>query len=74
MPFEQLGYYKEYIVGNKTIGIIQSESIDQGIGYENHIKTTLKEPLILDNGNTIKKGLEVKIIAYPFNGKRIRKQ
>lgn len=73
MQFEHLGYYKEYLVNNKTIGIIRSETINQGVGYENHIKKTLLEPLILDNGKKIKSGIEVKIIAYPFNGKRISK-
>lgn len=67
--FSHLGYFKEYYIDNKFIGIIVCEKDREVIGYNGRVKETLKENVCCSNKKVIKKGSEVTTLLYPLCGK-----
>lgn len=67
--FEDLGYFKEYYIGNKFIGTLPSVKDREVIGYCGQTKETILERLELQNNKVIKPNTEVTTILYPLCGK-----
>lgn len=67
--FQELGFYKEYWVKNKFIGIINCEKDREVVGYAGRKTETLTEPITLKNKKTLKLGTEVTTLLYPLCGR-----
>ena len=67
--FEDLGYFKEYYIGNKFVGTMPSEKDREVIGYCGQTKETILERLELQNKKVIKPNTEVTTILYPLCGR-----
>lgn len=72
--FEQLGYFTDYMIGDKYIGSIIMQKPDrETIGYFGRINDVATEDIILSNKKRIKKGQSFYSIMYPLCGKFIKK-
>ena len=71
--FEELGYFKEYFVGSKFIGVIKCEKDREVMGYNGRKIETLSEDTILGNKQKLKKGVEVTTYLQILCGKMLRK-
>ncbi|CAB4218093.1 hypothetical protein UFOVP1605_4 [uncultured Caudovirales phage] len=72
MQFEHLGFYKEYYVGNKFIGKIETRKDREEIGYSGRKKELLSADVDLGKGKKLKAGAEVITMIYPLCGKSIK--
>jgi hypothetical protein len=70
--FEQLGYYKDYYIGNKYVGKIECEKDREDVGYTSRKIEVLQESIRLSNKKIIKAGQEVVTMLYPLSGKLIK--
>ena len=70
--FEHLGYFKEYWIGNKSLGTINSKKDREVVGYVGRKTEVVLNDLILSNGKKIKAGTEVVTFLYPICGKMIK--
>ena len=72
--FEKLGYFLDYMIGDKYIGSIIMEKPDrETIGYFGRIDEVATEDIILDNKRKIKKGQSFRTMMYPLCGKFLNK-
>ena len=72
--FEKLGYFTDYMIGDKYIGSIIMEKPDrETIGYFGRIYEVATEDIILDNKRKIKKGQSFITMMYPLCGKFLNK-
>lgn len=71
--FEELGYYKEYYLGGKLIGIINCEKDRDILGYNGRKKEKLNKEVVFQNKKKAKANVEYLTIVYPLCG-RINKQ
>lgn len=67
--FNHIGYFKEYYIGSKFIGMVVCEKDRDVIGYNGKITETLEENLYCTNKRFIKKGTVVTTLLYPLCGK-----
>lgn len=68
--FNTFGYFKEYYIGNKFIGLINDcAKDDREIGYDGRKIEICKSNVILANGKLIKEGQKVLTIIYPLCSK-----
>jgi hypothetical protein len=70
--FEDLGYFKEYYVNKKFIGIVICNKDRDVFGYSGSIVENLKDKIICTNGRIIKQGTQVMTYLYPLCGKKIK--
>lgn len=70
--FEDLGYFREYWVNNKSLGMVTCDKDREVIGYTGKRKEVLTSELTLTNGKKIKAGTEVVTMLYPRCGKMIK--
>jgi hypothetical protein len=70
--FEELGYFKEYFIGNKSIGTLPCEKEREVMGYTGRVSEMLKNEIVLSNGKKIKAGTTVISVIYPLCGKIIK--
>lgn len=70
--FKELGFFKEYYVGNKLIGTVLCEK-DRDIGYAGRQTEMITEPIIFENGKKLKAGVEAFTMIYPLCGKLLNK-
>ena len=70
--FEELGYFKEYMIDGKSIGTISCQKDRDLIGYIGRVSEVLPNTIVLNNGKKIKAGTKVVSIVYPLCGKIIR--
>ena len=70
--FKELGYYKEFYIDGKLIGIINCEKDREEVGYNGRKKETFNAEFILTNKKKTKSGIEYTTIIYPLCG-RIKK-
>ena len=67
--FEQIGFIKEYYIGNKFLGYVRiNDSQNRRIGYVGKKSEILEDVIILQNGKKIHPHTEVTTIIYPVNG------
>jgi hypothetical protein len=72
--FEVFGYYKEYTIDGKLIGIKDCEKPkDSLFGYYSRKDFIAENNIILKKGKVIKKGQEYYTRVYPFCGKMKKK-
>ena len=67
--FEHLGYFREYYIGSKFLGMVVCDKDRQEIGYWGKKTEPLTEDVILTNKQKIKKGTVVTTLLYPLCGK-----
>jgi hypothetical protein len=72
--FEELGYFKEYFIGSKSIGTLPCEKEQEVMGYTGRVSEVLKNEIVLSNGKKIKAGTRVVSVIYPLCGKMIKSQ
>jgi len=71
--FEIIGYFDEYWVDGKYIGVKRKSSPDGlKMGYGSKLECILDMDIKLDNNKIIKKGTAVKKYQNPLCGKRIK--
>ena len=68
--FEEIGYYKEFYIKSKFIGLLHGVECDRVIGYNGKKIEVLQTDVILSNNKKIKSGTEVMTMIYPLNGKK----
>jgi hypothetical protein len=69
--FQDLGFFLEYHVDNKFIGIISIiENPRDCVGYYSRIEETANEDIKFKNGKVIKKGTKLTSYVYPMCGKK----
>ncbi len=66
--FNQQGYFKEYYINNKFIGMHNCDKDRKICGFFGQLKEITKENITFSNKKTIKKGSKVLTILYPFCG------
>ncbi len=64
---EIFGYLKEFYVGNKLLGYIESEKDREIPGYLGRRTETVQEEIVLHNKKKIKPGTEVLTILVPLS-------
>lgn len=67
--FQELGFYKEYYLDGKLIGISNCEKDREDIGYNGRRKELLKQEVILTNKKKAKANMEYLTIIYPLCGR-----
>lgn len=67
--FQELGFYKEYYLNGKLIGLSNCEKDREEIGYNGRKKEIIKEDLILNNKKKVKANVEYLTIIYPICGR-----
>lgn len=67
--FEELGFFKEFYINGKLIGICNCEKDREILGYLGRKKETFYSEIILTNKKKIKTNIEYTTIVYPLNGK-----
>jgi hypothetical protein len=69
--FTVFGYFKEYWVAGKFLGIKDCEKPENNVyGYYSKRSEIAEEDIILKNGNKIPKGHKYYTRSYPFCGKK----
>ena len=68
--FEHLGYFKEYYVNGRFIGMLTCEKDRDIIGYSGRTTEVTDKKITLDNRRVIFPATEVQTILYPLTGKR----
>lgn len=71
--FEEIGFYKEFYIDSKLIGICNCEKDREVLGYLGKKKETFNSEIILTNKKKIKANVEYTTIIYPLNGRISRK-
>jgi len=70
--FEQLGYFLEYMIGDKFIGTTILENPDRKeVGYYGRIDEVATQDIIFKNKKRIKKGQSFYTRMYPLCGKKL---
>ena len=67
--FQELGFYKEYYLDGKLIGISNCEKDRESLGYQGRKRETFKSELVLTNKKKIKPNKEYLTIIYPLCGR-----
>ena len=68
--FNELGFIKEYWIGNKFINtIIINDADREVVGYNGRRNEIVKDTIVFDNKKKIKAGTEVMTMLYPLCGK-----
>lgn len=67
--FQELGFYKEYYLDGKLIGISNCERDREEVGYNGRKKEILKEVVILTNKKKAKANVEYLTMIYPLCGR-----
>lgn len=70
--FQELGYYKEFYIDGKLIGIANCDKDREEVGYNGRKKETFESEIILTNKKKVKPNFEYLTIIYPLCG-RIKK-
>ena len=69
--FEYLGYFLEYLVDGKFIGVINIDKPDrEEIGYYGKIDAIAEKDIIFKNKKRIKKGQHYYTRMYPLCGQK----
>jgi hypothetical protein len=69
--FKQIGFYKEYFLGNKFIGVINYCDKDrETFGYDGKKNEVLAEDILIGK-KKIKKGSTVTTLLFPLNGRAV---
>ncbi len=72
--FEILGYFKEYIIEGKYIGLVNyCEKDRETMGFQGRVEETLQTETLLTSGKKLKVGTIVTTMLYPICGKMIKK-
>lgn len=67
--FTELGYYKEYYIAGKFIGVVEEVEKDRDtIGFFGKRNEIVVETIRCTNGRIIKPGTEIMTIIYPLCG------
>jgi len=70
-PFEDMGYFLEYLVDGKLIGTQLLEKPDrEHVGYHGRIDAIAETDIILQRNKVVKKGTKYYTRMYPLCGKR----
>lgn len=69
--FKELGYYKEFYLNGKMIGLANCELDREEIGYNGRKKEIFDSTIVLTNNKKIKPQVEYLTIVYPLCGKTI---
>ena len=64
-----IGYFEEFIINGKFIGLKTCKEQDREIGYYGKKTFIAEEDIILENKKKIKKGQEYYTRYYPLNGR-----
>jgi hypothetical protein len=67
--FQELGFYKEYYLHGKLIGISNCEKDREEIGYNGRKKETITQEVLLTNKKKVKANVEYLTIIYPLCGR-----
>lgn len=67
--FKEIGFYKEFYLQGKLIGIVNCKKDREEIGYLGRRKETLQSELLLTNKKKAKANVEYLTIIYPLCGK-----
>ena len=68
--FNELGFIKEYWIGNKFINTIIIDNADREvIGYNGRTTQVVEDTIVFDNKKKIKAGTTVMTMLYPLCGK-----
>lgn len=67
--FQELGFYKEYYLEGKLIGISNCEKDREEIGYNGRRKETIDKEVILTNKKKAKANVEYLTMIYPLCGR-----
>jgi hypothetical protein len=72
--FEDLGWFLEYLVGNKLVGTKNIAVRDrEEVGYLGTRHEVAADKIILERGKFVKKGAHYRTRMYPLCGKIIKK-
>jgi hypothetical protein len=66
--FNKFGYFKEYYVGNKFIGLIKCDKDRDTFGFFGQKDEVLNEDIVFPNKSKIKKGTKVQTMLFEFCG------
>jgi hypothetical protein len=66
--FTEFGYFKEYYIGNKFIGVVDCKKDREKFGHFGSKKEVLEEDIETSNKRKIKKGTAVMTMIFPYCG------
>lgn len=66
--FKKFGYFKEYYMNNKFMGLIECDKDREKFGFFGKVEEVLKEDILLTNKRKIKKGKKVTTMLFEYCG------
>lgn len=68
--FKKFGYFKEYYIGARFIGLMPCDKDRETLGFFGQKDEVLDNEIILSNKRKIKKGTKVQTMLFEFCGQK----